>query len=171
MGDPRKQRKKFSKPSHPWQKERIEIERGIIKKYGLKRKQEIWKMDSMLKNFLYRAKTIIGERTSQSDIEKGQFLGRLYLMGLIKKDSKVEDILNLTLNDILERRLQTLILKKQMAKTMLEARNLITHKHVAIGEKKITMPSYIVSIHEEPNIRLTINIAPVAKEKPAEEKS
>ena len=52
MGDPKRQRKKFSKPNHPWQKERIEAERGIIKQYGLRRKYEIWKMDSMMKKFL-----------------------------------------------------------------------------------------------------------------------
>ncbi len=155
MGDPKKQRKKFSKPSHPWQKERIAAERGISRQYGLRRKYEIWKMDSMLKKFLHRAKTIIGERTSQSEMEKKQLLNRLYLLGLIKKDSKVEDVLNLTLKDILERRLQTLVCRKNIAKTMPQARAFITHEHIAINNKKITTPSYLVSIEEEPLIRLT----------------
>ena len=154
MGDPRKLRKKFSKPSHPWQKERIEEEKGIIKHYGLRRKYEIWKMDSMLKNFLNRAKTIIGESTSQSEVEKKQLLSRLYLLGLLKKDSRVEDVLNLTLKDILERRLQTLVYRKQIAKTMIQARQFITHEHIAVGNKKITTPSYLVSIDEEPEIKL-----------------
>lgn len=154
MGDPKKQRKKFSKPPHPWQKERIDAERGILKQYGLRRKYEIWKMDSMLKKFLHRAKTIIGEKTSQSDIEKKQLLSRLYLLGLLKKDSKVEDVLNLTLKDIMERRLQTLVCRKQLAKTMLQAREFITHEHVAVGAKKVTTPSYLVSIEEEPQLKL-----------------
>ena len=51
MGSPRKQRKKFSKPSHPWQKERILAEKELLKEYGLNRKYEIWKMNSILKNF------------------------------------------------------------------------------------------------------------------------
>lgn len=154
MGDPKKQRKKFSKPSHPWQKERIEAEKGIRDQYGLRRKYEIWKMDSMLKNFLHRAKTIIGERTAQSEIEKTELLSRLYLLGLLKKGSKIEDILNLTLKDVLERRLQTLVYRKQMSKTMLQARQFITHRHIAVGNKKITIPSHLVSIEEEPHIRL-----------------
>ena len=160
MGDPKKQRKKFSKPSHPWQKERIEAERGILKQYGLRRKYEIWKMDSMLKKFLHRAKVVIGEKTSQSDMEKKQLLDRLHSLGLLKKDSKVEDVLNLTLKDVLERRLQTLVCRKQMAKTMLQARQFITHENIAVGNKKITAPSYLVSIHEEPQIKLVnpINI-------------
>jgi small subunit ribosomal protein S4 len=158
MGDPKKQRKKFSKPSHPWQKGRIDIEKKILKQYGLRRKYEIWKMNSILKKYLNRTKIIIKERSSQSEIEKRQLLSRLYLLGLLKKDSKIEDALNLTLKDILERRLQTLVYKKQLAKTMLQARQFITHEHVVIGNKKITAPSYLVSIEEEPQIRLTDTI-------------
>jgi len=155
MGDPKKQRKKFSNPSHPWQRERIAAEKEILKQYGLRRKYEIWKMDSMMKKFLHRAKTIIGEKTSQSELEKKQLLDRLYLLGMLKKDSKVEDVLNLTLKDILERRLQTLVCRKQIAKTMRQARGFITHEHIAVSNKKITTPSYLVSIEEEPLIRLT----------------
>ena len=154
MGDPKKQRKKFSKPSHPWQKDRISAEKDILKQYGLRRKYEIWKMDSMLKKLLHRAKTVIGEKTSQSDLEKKQLLDRLHLLGLLKKDSKVEDVLNLKLKDVLERRLQTLVCRKQLAKSMLQARQFITHEQIAVGNRKITTPSYLVSISEEPQIRL-----------------
>lgn len=167
MGDPRRLRKKFSKPSHPWQKDRIDAERGILKQYGLRRKYEIWKMDSMLKKFLHRAKTIIGERKEQSEIEKKQLLNRLYFLGVLKRDSRVEDVLNLTLKDVLERRLQTLVYRKQIAKSMLQARQFITHEHIAIGNRKVTTPSYLVSIEEEPNIRLvhTINISSQKEQK------
>ncbi|MAG91411.1 30S ribosomal protein S4 [Candidatus Woesearchaeota archaeon] len=154
MGDPRKHRKKYSTPGHPWQKERIDAEKELLKQYGLRRKYEIWKVDSFLRKFLNRAKTIIRERTLQSDIEKKQLLTRLSSLGLLKKDSKVEDVLNLNLKDVLERRLQTLLCRKQIAKNMLQARQFITHEHVAVGTKKITTPSYLVSIEEEPNIRL-----------------
>ena len=154
MGDPKKQRKKFSKPDHPWRKERIDLEKGILKQYGLRRKYEIWKMDSMLKKFLHRAKTIIGERTSQSDLEKKQLLDRLFILGLLKKDSKVEDVLNLNLKDVLERRLQTLVCRKNLAKTMMQAREFITHEHISVGSKKITTPSYLVSVQEESQIKL-----------------
>ena len=170
MGDPKKQKKKFSHPGHPWQKERIEEERELLKQYGLRRKYEIWKMDSMLKKFLHRAKIIIGEKSSQSDMEKKQMLDRLSSLGLLKKESKVEDVLNLKLKDVMERRLQTLIVRKQMAGTMRQARQFITHEHVAIGAKKITAPSYLVSVNEEPNIKLigVTNIAPNTSEKKTE---
>ena len=172
MGDPKKQKKKFSKPGHPWQRERIEAEKEILKQYGLRRKNEIWKMDSFLKKFLHRAKTIIGQRSSQSEIEKKQLLTRLYVLGLLKKDSKVEEVLNLTLKDVLERRLQTLVFRKQLAKTLMQARQFITHENVAVGTKKITTPSYLVSVDEEARINLIkpINIASSAKEQKEEVK-
>lgn len=171
MGDPKKQKKKFSTPNHPWQKERIEAEKEILKQYGLRRKYEIWKMDSMLKDFLNRAKTLIAQRNPQSDLEKKQLLQRLNSLGLLKKDSKVEDVLNLTLKDVMERRLQTLLIRKQLARTMKQAREFITHEHVAVGERKVTAPSYLVTVSEEPGIRLVkvLNLAPqVAQEKKAE---
>lgn len=167
MGDPRKLRKKFSKPSHPWQKERIAAEKDIVKQYGLRRKYEIWKMDSMLKKFLNRAKTIIGEKTMQSEVEKKQLLSRLNLLGLLKKDSRIEEVLNLTLKDILERRLQTLVCRKQVAKTMLQARQFITHELIAVGSRKITTPSYLVSVNEESQIKLVhpVNVQNVQVQK------
>jgi small subunit ribosomal protein S4 len=158
MGDPKRHRKKFSTPNHPWEKDRIEAEKGIIKQYGLRRKDEIWKMDSLLKKSLNRAKTLIGQRTSQSELEKKQLLERLNSLGLLKKDAKVEDVLNLSLNDVLERRLQTLVVRKKLANTMMQARQFITHEHVAVGSKKITAPSYLVSVEEEPNIRMADQI-------------
>ena len=166
MGDPKKQRKKFSKPSHPWQKERILAEQELLKAYGLRRKYEIWKMDSLLRKFLNRAKTLIAERSLQAELEKKQLLERLYSLGLLKKDSKIEDVLNLALKDVMERRLQTLLCRKQMARTMLQSRQLITHEHIAIGSRKITAPSYLVSVNEEPQIKLvhSINLTPIPKE-------
>ncbi|MBI1935105.1 30S ribosomal protein S4 [Candidatus Woesearchaeota archaeon] len=154
MGDPKKHRKKFSKPGHPWQRERIDEEKALLKQYGLRRKYEIWKTDSMLKKFLNRAKTLIAQRNVQSELEKKQLIERLYSLGLLKKDSRVEDILNLKLKDVLERRLQTLVCRKSMAISMIQARQFITHHFVAIGDKKVTAPSYLVPLNEEPKIKL-----------------
>ena len=70
MGDPIKHRKKYSKPSHPWQRERIEEEKGIMKEYGLKNKKELWKMESKLKTFSQQAKRLITEKGEQAEKER-----------------------------------------------------------------------------------------------------
>ena len=149
MGDPKKQKKKYSRPKHPWKKERIEQETELAKQYGLRRKNEIWKMNSFLRNMLIRAKTIIGSSTKQSEIEKLQLLRKAHSLGLIEKNSKIEDVLNINVKNVMDRRLQTLLVKKSMAKTMEQARQFIVHGHINVGDKKITSPSYLVNIAEE----------------------
>ena len=110
MGDPKKPRKKYSTPGHPWIKERIDKERGIIKVYGLKNKKEIWKSESVLKRFREQAKRLISDVTEQGKKEEKQLLSKLIRLGLVKDGCKIEDILDLGLEDILEKRLQTLLL-------------------------------------------------------------
>ena len=153
MGSPKKQRKKFSTPSHPWQKERILKEQELVREYGLKRKYEIWKMSSILKNFTSQAKNLITTKTSQSEKERSQLLKKLSSLGLINQDAKVEDVLSLTLKDVMERRLQTLLYRKHLARTIKQARQFIIHQQVAVGDKKITAPSYLVLLSEENRIQ------------------
>ena len=45
MGDPRKLRKKYYPPSHPWQKIRIDEEKILMKDYGFKNKKEFQCLD------------------------------------------------------------------------------------------------------------------------------
>lgn len=155
MGSPKKQRKKFEKPSHPWQKERILEEKELKTKYGLRRKYEIWKMNSILKKISHQAKKLIGLKSNQADIEKSQLIGRLNSLGLLGKNSQVADVLSLTLKDIMERRLQTVVYKKKIAKSILQARQLIVHKHITIKDKKINSPSYLVHTDEESHIQFS----------------
>ena len=149
MGDPKKARKKYSKPLQPWQKERIEEENPFVKKYGLKNKKELWKASSLLKKITRQAKKLVSLKNQQAEKEKKQLLSRLQRLGLLPLDSKYEEILNLKLNDILERRLQTFIFKLGFSRTVKQARQFITHHHVFINNKKVASPSYIVSQKEE----------------------
>lgn len=157
MGSAKRQRKKFSKPSHPWQKDRILEEKEIREQYGLRRKYEIWKMNSILKNFTRQAKNLVTIRNKQVEKERGQLLNKLHSLGLIDKNAKIEDILSLTLADIMERRLQTLVCRKNLARTMSQARQFIVHEHIALGNKTVTSPSYLVPSEEEGVIQFVGN--------------
>ncbi len=155
MGDIKKNRKKYSKPSHPWQKDRIEKEKEILKKYGLKNKKEIWKSTSVLSRFKNRAKKYIALTTKQAEKEKTELLSKVISMGLLEKNTKLEDVLSLTAEDILNRRLQTILLKNNLAKTTKQARQFIVHGHVGVDGKKITSPAYLVLKKEESLINFT----------------
>lgn len=152
MGDPKKPKKKYIKPSHPWQKIRIEKERQLRQHYGTKTKKEIWKMDSVRKNFTDKIKTLIASSTEQARKEKDQITQRLIRLGLVNVDAKIDDILGMGLEDVMERRLQTLVWKQGLAKTIDQSRQLIVHRHITVAGKMIISPSYLVTKTEEPQI-------------------
>ena len=103
MGDPKKAKKRYFTPAHPWNKVAIEEEGKLKKDYGLKNKKEIYIASSFLKKY----------------------------------------------KDIIDRRLQSIVCKKGLAKTMNQARQFIVHRHIAIGDKEITSPAYILPLEEE----------------------
>ncbi len=150
MGDPRKNRKKYSKPSHPWEKERIDIERELLKEYALKNKTELWKMKAPLDHYKNRVKAIISK--SGADEESGVLILKLQSLGLVGEGAKLDDVLSLNVKDILERRLQTVLFRKGMARSVQQARQFITHQHVTVDGQKISSPAYVVSLDEESKI-------------------
>jgi len=149
MGDPRKIRKKYDKPGHPWEKERIDEEKILKGEYGFRNKKEIWKMKSELKKHLDQAKKLIATRTEQAEKEKQQMFGKLQRLGLLGDTPTTDDVLSLALRDLLERRLQTVVYKKGLARSTKQARQFIIHQHIMIGDKKISSPSYLVTTEEE----------------------
>jgi len=153
MGDPRRRRKKYDTPGHPWHKTRIEQELVLKKEYGLKNKKELWKMTTTLKNFADQAKRLIAASGKQADLERAQLFARLERLGLLPKGSALDDILGLSVNDILNRRLQTVVFKRNFARSIKQSRQFITHQQIVVNGKTVTAPSYIVSIEEEPTIR------------------
>ncbi len=149
MGDPRKVRKKYETPTHPWQKNRIEQEKKFIETYGLRNKKEIWRMETLLKKFKDQVKALASRVDDQSRLEEKQLVHHLVSLGLISEGVSLDTVLGLGLKDVLERRLQTLLVKNGLARTMSQARQFITHGHVLVGKKKVTFPSYVVSLKEE----------------------
>ena len=142
--------KKYSRPRKPFDKARMEEENILMKKYGLKNKREIWKANFRIDKIREQAKKLI----TASQEEQKQFLIKFIKLGLIKKDSQIDDILALSGEDLLKRRLQTIIQKINIASTPKQARQLITHKHVVVGGKVVNIPSYLVSLDEEKAITL-----------------
>jgi small subunit ribosomal protein S4 len=157
MGDPKKLRKKYETPSHPWSRIRIEEERILKKDYGLVNKKEIWRMGSLLKNFKAQVKKLSAVNTPQAEKEKANLLQRLRKIGLLSETSTLGEVLGLTTKDVMERRLQTLVYRKGFAKSVKQARQFITHKHILVGDRKITAPSYIVAVAEEDIISFSKN--------------
>jgi small subunit ribosomal protein S4 len=152
MGDPRKRHKLYSRPLKRWDATRIEEETELTKEFGLKTKKEIWKASSRLRKIYALAKKAISANTPQGEKEKMQFIKRLSTLGYVGNDAKVEDILNISLKDMLKRRLQSVVFTKGFARTMSQARQFIVHGHVTVNGTSVTIPSYIVPLALESTI-------------------
>jgi small subunit ribosomal protein S4 len=152
MGDIKRFRKKYTTPMHPWNATRIKLERTIKSKYGVANKREIWKMESVLTAFKDQAKRLLTRADEQANKEREQLKSRMIRMGLIGSGGGVDDILGLQLKDVMNRRLQTIVVKRRMARTVHHARQMIVHEHITVGGKKITSPSYLVPAAEEATI-------------------
>ena len=151
----RRLRKKYEKPKRPWDKERIEEEKKLMKEYGLRRKREIWRAEAILRKYRRMARDLIAKK----DKEKEKILiQKLNRMGILPANATLDDVLSLTVRDILERRLQTIVYRKGLANTVKQARQFIVHGHVKIKGRKVIFPSYLVPKEEEDQIEVTLKV-------------
>ena len=155
MGKPKFSRKKYETPSHPWKEDRINTENELIKKYGLKNKREIWKGETALRKYRSQARELlakIGSGDLQIKKESNQLLAHLTRLNILPLNSTLDDVLALETEAILARRLQTITYLRGFANTPMHARQLISHGHIAITNRKITVPGYMVTKDEENEI-------------------
>ncbi|MEM1537485.1 MAG: 30S ribosomal protein S4 [Candidatus Nezhaarchaeales archaeon] len=146
MGDPRRRRKKWVGPKHPWRLDILKEEVELLGRYGLRDKRELWKAKTMLRKFRHRARELLGNPDEKKEKE---LIAKLVGLGVLGEGATLDDVLGLTVDKLLERRLQTVVYKKGLAKTLHQARQYITHGHIAIGDRVVSVPSYIVRAKEE----------------------
>lgn len=152
MGDPKRQQKQYATPLSPWDKERIDKEARLIQDYGLKSKKELWKTETTLRKFRGEARKLMAAVGEQADRESQQLLERLQGLGLVDEESSIVDILRLDIEDVLSVRLQSVVYEKGLARSMNEARQMIVHGHISIGDERVTEPGYLVSEQDEEKV-------------------
>ena len=133
----------------------------FLGKYGLRNKREFWKMRTTLGNWrsiARKSRSLSKERAAEVQETLSKKLIRL---GVVGPEARFEDVLSLTVEDLLKRRLQTIVFEKGFAKTIYQARQFIVHGHIQVVGKKIDSHSYIAKKEEEdfisyaPSIPLT----------------
>jgi small subunit ribosomal protein S4 len=162
MGDIKKPRKKYSRPKRHWDLALLMQELEIVGKYGLRNKRELWKAQSQLSSIRKRARALLALPIEVRRAREKELLSSLNRLGLVGEDATLDDILNLKVEDILERRLQTIVYKKGLAKTPLQARQMITHRHIVVGDRIVNIPSYWVKKGEDERVVLRAD-SPFAK--------
>ena len=152
MGDPKKQRKKFETPRFRWRKDILQEELKLIGQYGLRNKHELWRHKTMLSKTRGIARSLIGKTPEERVKMENELLTRLKKLGILSETAVLDNVLDLSIEDLLERRLQTIVFRKGLARTIFQSRQLITHGHVNIENRRVTVPSYTVSKEEEEQV-------------------
>lgn len=147
--------KLYSTPRHPWEKDRIDEERKTINLYGLKNKKELWRSQASLDSIRAQARELQA-RTRRNDPlaikQLNLLLARLNRYKISTGNASLDDILSLTIESVLERRLQTIVFRKNLAKTVKQARQMITHGHILMNGRRVTVPGLLVEASVEDSI-------------------
>lgn len=152
MGDPKKQRKKYKTPKHPFQKDRIHNEIILVGKYGLRNKKEIWRASTILRGLRNHARRSLALPDEEQEKARTTLVAKLNRLGILPLNATLDDVLKLNIEDILNRRLQTLVQKQGLSNSIYHARQLITHGHIAIGGRRVTSPGCLVYKEDENSI-------------------
>jgi len=154
MGDPKPPRRVWKKPKRPLNYDLIMDELKTLGTFGLKTKRELWKARTNLSKLRHQARSLLALRQEIRKEKEPVLINSLSKIGLVDKNSTLDAVLNLQVIDLLSRRLQTIVQRKLYFKTPYHARQAIVHGHVMIGDRIVTIPSYVVKIDEEPKIHL-----------------
>jgi small subunit ribosomal protein S9e len=120
-------------PRRPYEKERLDNELRICGEYGLRNKREIWRTRLALSKVRRTARILLtlDEKDEKRLFEGEALMRRLHRLGILDESkNKLDYVLALTLEDFLERRLQTRVFKLGLAKSIHHARVLIRQRHI-----------------------------------------
>lgn len=152
MGDPRFARKKYGAPKKPWDKKLLASERELRETYGLRNKRELRRVDASLRTKRGIAKRVLALPLDIRAGKEKELLDSLVRIGVMRGKPSVNEVLSLSVEAFLERRLQTIVWRKHLANTVKQARQFITHGHISVNGNKVSAPSYIVTKEEEASI-------------------
>merc|ERR1712146_364455 len=146
-------------PRRPFEKERLDAELKLIGQYGLKNKREIWRVRLALAKMRSTARVLLtkDERDPQRIFEGQALMRRMIRYGILDEDKqRLDYVLSLNLENFMERRLQTLVFKRGLAKSIHHARVLIRQRHIRVGRQIVNVPSFMVRVESQPHIEFAL---------------
>jgi len=162
LGDPKKQRKKYATPRHPWRRDQLDVELRLMGEYGLRNKRELWRYKTMLSEMRGIARSLLAKSGAEREKSERDFLSRLRRMGLAGDTTSIDDTLDLDIRDLLERRLQTVVLRGGLAGSASQSRQLISHGHITVSGRVVTVPGYLVAKADDEGVKYAAE-SPIAK--------
>mmetsp|Transcript_12917 Transcript_12917/g.11706 ORF Transcript_12917/g.11706 Transcript_12917/m.11706 type:complete len:196 (+) Transcript_12917:40-627(+) len=152
-------RKTYRTVRRPYEKERLDQELKLCGEYGLRCKREIWRVQYLLSKVRKAARTLLtlDAKDPKRLFETPPLIRRLKRYGVLsEEENSLDDILKLTTQIFLERRLQTKVYKLGLAKSVHHARVLIRQRHIRVGKQLVNVPSFLVRTDSEKHIDLAL---------------
>ena len=144
-------------PRKPFEKERLDQELKYCGEYGLRCKKEVWRAKFIISKLRKRARVLLmlDEKNPIRLFEGGAILRQCLRLGILPEDKlKLDYVLSLTDEEFLQRRLQTLVHKARLARSVHHARVLIKQRHIRVGNQVVDSPSFIVRLDSGKHIDL-----------------
>ena len=151
--------KTFKKPRRPFEKERLDSELKIVGEYGLRNKRELWRIQLVLSKLRKTARELLTlpDDDPKRIFDSNALMRRMYKYGFLdESQTKLDYVLALTAQDVLERRLQTLVFKLGLAKSIHHARVLIKQRHIRVGKQIVNVPSFLVRVDSQKHIDFSL---------------
>ena len=150
--------KKTSKtPRKPFDKDRLINELKVVGTYGLRNKREMWRVQLTLAKLRKAARELLTleDGDARRVFEGDALIRRIVKLGLLSRNErKLDYVLGLTINQFMERRLQTVVAQKKLANSIHHARVLIRQRHIAVGKQLVDIPSFMVRLASEPHVQI-----------------
>jgi len=151
--------KTYKVPRRPFESERLDQELKLVGEYGLRNKREIWRIGYLLSNIRRAARELLtlAPKDPRRLFEGNALIRRLIRIGVLDESkAKLDYVLGLKVEDFLERRLQTQVLKLGLAKSIHHARVLILQRHIRVGKQLVTAPSFVVRLESQKHIDFSL---------------
>ena len=146
-------------PRRPYERERLDKELKLMGSYGLRNKREIWRAHTMVTKVRSIARVLLTlpEKDPKRMFEGQALLRRLTRYGLLaENEQKLDYVLGLSDEKMLDRRLQTRIFHQGLAKSIHHARVLIRQRHIRVGRQMVNVPSFMVRTDSEKHVEFAL---------------
>jgi len=142
-------------PRRPFEKERLDAELQTVGVYGLKNKREVWRLRLALARVRKVARELLklDDKNEKRLFEGQALMRRLHRLGVLEESkNQLDYVLQLKLEDFMERRLQTIVWRKGLAKSPHHARCLINQRHIRVRNQMVNQPGFLVRTDSQPHI-------------------